>query len=433
MFINNLLSYLVLIPSAILCLLPMKNQMKYDTKRFGAMTGLVLALAILLGAFLQTRFGVSDNVSMIPIIIICFIAYYKSLKAPIWKSLAVFCTAIAWMSILSNISVCFHALMHHRYGFEMETYHTNLIQLCLGIVITVFLAKPYLAYGSTVIDQMNNPLVWNISFLFSIVIFIINMLLLPVGIETGRVNTNTLSLLASLILLLLLWLLMQLQFYYIVSGILAMAKTEERNRFLEMQEKQFAAQQRYMKETARTRHDFRHSLRTLTELYDAGDMEAMGKYLHQYTDSMPVNDITEYCRNTAVNAMLNFYAHVAQQNRIDFSLHVSLPDSLPISDVDLCTILGNILENAMVACQRAKERYVQLTVLTENNNQLYIVAVNSFDGKVRQKDGVYLSTGRSGNGIGLLSIISTAEIYGGIAQFSHEGSRFYSNVAIPLT
>ena len=64
--------------------------------------------------------------------------------------------------------------------------------------------------------------------------------------------------------------------------------------------------------------------------------------------------------------------------------------------------------------------------------QLYIVVVNSFDGNVCQRDGRYISTKSDGDGIGLVSVAAIAEKYGGMAQFSHEGKLFYSNIAIPL-
>ena len=102
--------------------------------------------------------------------------------------------------------------------------------------------------------------------------------------------------------------------------------------------------------------------------------------------------------------------------------------------MDLCGIVGNILENAITACQKMPEgqRWIQLTALTKNDSKLFIVATNSFDGKVRMKDGQFLSTKRSGQGIGLASILSTAERCGGSAQFSCQGQEFYSDIALPL-
>ena len=71
-------------------------------------------------------------------------------------------------------------------------------------------------------------------------------------------------------------------------------------------------------------------------------------------------------------------------------------------------------------------------MIGEPGGQLYLVAVNSFSGVVRQKNGKYYSTKRKQAGVGLSSVAATAESYGGVAQFSHEGKQFFSNVAIPL-
>lgn len=98
----------------------------------------------------------------------------------------------------------------------------------------------------------------------------------------------------------------------------------------------------------------------------------------------------------------------------------------------MCSMVSNILENAVAACQSAEEKTIQLTILTEKRMQLYIVVVNSFDGFVSERDGRYFSTKSDGSGIGLTSVAATAENYGGVAQFSHEGKLFYSNIAIPL-
>ena len=287
-------------------------------------------------------------------------------------------------------------------------------------------------YGKLIIDQPSSSRVWYAVLLFSATIIAINLAILPIQYRLFDERQLMLPVMLVIYAQLVVWVLMLVILYSGISGALKMAEIEARNRILEMQESQYISQQRYIRASEKTRHDFMHSVRTLNELYDAGDYEAVGRYLRQYTQSMPAGAVTAYCANAAVNAMLNYYMHVAKLNGIDLALRVNLPDALPVSDVDMCSMIGNILENAVVACQKADEKVIRLTVLAEDGVQLYIVADNSFNGVVRQKDGWYLSTNRSGNGIGLASIASTAESCGGSAMFSHKGKRFYSNVAIPL-
>ena len=203
----------------------------------------------------------------------------------------------------------------------------------------------------------------------------------------------------------------------------------EKMRFLEMQESQYIRQQKYIEDTSRARHDFRQTLRTLKGMADNGDLKGMNEYLDQYISTIPENDTVRYCKNSAVNAILNFYTRLALVHGIELDWQVALPADIGIDDTDLCIVIGNILENAVNACRNITEgsRYIQLTVAVKNRN-LCIVAVNTFSGKLKQKDGRYYSTSRKGSGIGLSSITSVAEKYGGTAQFHHENGEFFSDV-----
>ena len=101
--------------------------------------------------------------------------------------------------------------------------------------------------------------------------------------------------------------------------------------------------------------------------------------------------------------------------------------------MDLCTVIGNILENAVAASLEipAENRSLLLSGLVQNN-RLYIVATNSFNGMVKLRNGKYLSSRHTGNGIGLKSIRASAEKYHGKAAFSHNGKEFHSDVMLLL-
>ena len=231
---------------------------------------------------------------------------------------------------------------------------------------------------------------------------------------------------------LVIWGLLLIILYVAVSGMKTINKMIQKNRILEMQESQYRYMQKHINMSEKARQDFRREILTLAELYDEGKTDEVGKYLKQYVDAMPQKEQVTFCRNPALNTMLNYYVHVASLHKIDAKLQVRIPNDLPVSDADLCSMVGNILENAVAACQSSTEKSIRLTIIAEDQMQLYIVVVNSFDGNVCQRDGRYISTKSDGDGIGLVSVAAIAEKYGGMAQFSHEGKLFYSNIAIPL-
>lgn len=430
--LSIVLDYLCFLPPAFLCFLPMKDQLRYSASRTAMLVISHMLGAMLLLGFLQYRFDLSANTVLLPLLAVCFFIYKRCQKATLWQSLSIFCTPLALMSILSNLALCLNALLFGGSGEPASILlRTALLQLGLNILFSALLARPYMK-TAVIVSEMPQSFVWQILMLFSIIVFAANMLLLPIEDAVRGDTSGLIYMLLVLTALLFLFLLMHAIFYFTVSEMLARAKAEERNRFLETQESQFNAQQRYMKETARIRHDFRHSIRTLAELYDSGDVEALGRYLHKYVNAMPVSEVKNFCDNTVLNALLNYYDHLTRQEQISFTVQVRLPEELPVPDVDLCSMIGNILENAVAACRKTEEKHIRLTIMTEDAAQLYIVAVNTFNGTVYQKDGKYLSTDRARAGIGLSSIRSTAEAYGGTVMFNHKGTEFYSNVAIPM-
>ena len=212
------------------------------------------------------------------------------------------------------------------------------------------------------------------------------------------------------------------------------AAMEEKNRMLEIQESFYQAQMRYIDEGARMRHDFKHTIATLDDLSVKGDLQAIRDYLNQYKSLQPEREAMSFCRNVPVNAILNYYAHLSEEMNIAMDLEIDMPNEPGIPDVELCSLLGNVLENAILACGDVPEpeRSIDLAVRIKGGSNLIIVCTNSFDGNPRIKDGKYLSTRRGGSGLGLKSIASTAAKYGGIARFHHEDREFYSDVMIPI-
>ena len=119
---------------------------------------------------------------------------------------------------------------------------------------------------------------------------------------------------------------------------------------------------------------------------------------------------------------------------ISIELDIDIPKEPGIPDVELCSLLGNILENAILACGEVPkaDRFIDFALRIKSGSNLMIVCTNSFDGSPRIMDGQYLSTRSGGSGLGLKSIASTAAKHGGIARFYHEGMEFSSDVMIPV-
>lgn len=151
--------------------------------------------------------------------------------------------------------------------------------------------------------------------------------------------------------------------------------------------------------------------------------------------TLPVKETSDFCQNYALNSLLNYYQQAAQNQQIKTHWKIQLPYKIPVGDVDLCTLVGNLLENVIKGCNTVTDspKYHDLSVSVEKEKNLYIVSTNNFDGKINKRNGQYLPVYKQGgSGIGLSSIETIAEKYHGFARFSHIGTEFYIDVMIPL-
>lgn len=344
------------------------------------------------------------------------------------------CCSLYCLSFNSNFANAFDAFQHPTATIEDYSLEAGMFQLGLSIVFAAALFWPLARYGSWLIDHFRIRKVWYIASAVSAVFLAFNVLIVPQRYETLHVNNMSKVFFTVVPMMLVLLFLLCWIFYSIVRGMVDMAETQERNRILEMEESQYRKLQAYMEESAAVRHDFRHVIGALDELLSAGDAENAAKYLKEYIVAMPKNETAVYCSHPALNAVLNYYAESARQFQIRLRIAVEMPDNLPVTDVELCNIVGNLFDNAVNACREIPEaeRWIDLTISSPNAVRFGIVASNSFCGTVKMDGDPYRSTHPGGSGIGMTSVASIAERYGGTASFRHEGKTFFSGVMIPM-
>ena len=112
-----------------------------------------------------------------------------------------------------------------------------------------------------------------------------------------------------------------------------------------------------------------------------------------------------------------------------------VPANLSISDVDLCVIIGNLLDNAMEACEKQEEiseRFIRVFIGVLKK-QLYISVMNSVGGEVKKEGKLYVSAKPFGShGFGLMRVNRIAEKNGGYVNRQNEPGVFATEVMLPL-
>ena len=140
-----------------------------------------------------------------------------------------------------------------------------------------------------------------------------------------------------------------------------------------------------------------------------------------------------WCANTAVNAVLSGYIGQAEECGCQVSAEVGIPEELPYGEMDLCIVLANTLENAIHACREAPEgeRQIELRLELTDNRRISFSLVNACPRPVRfSADGLPAAPAKEGHGLGLQSVRSVADRYGGLLQCRWEEGRFYTQMVL---
>lgn len=177
----------------------------------------------------------------------------------------------------------------------------------------------------------------------------------------------------------------------------------------------------------RIRHDARHHNAVIAEYIRRGQKEELLQYLKEYEKELDVRTPENICANTAVNNILSAYTRRAKRQQIKVILDIDIRKNLTIPNIDLVTILANAYENAIYGCMEVQKQmpsqqcFIHL-MIRKKKNKLVICCRNTCRIETEFKDGQPMPeyTG----GVGVLSIIKTAENFDGEYDFKNDNGVF---------
>lgn len=181
------------------------------------------------------------------------------------------------------------------------------------------------------------------------------------------------------------------------------------------------------------RHDYHNHIQTLLAL--SGDEEKTREYLLNLHADLTTVDTVIKTGNVMVDAILNSKLSLLKSKNIKVNAKATVPPSLQISEIDLCVVIGNLLDNAMEAClaqPEAENRFIRLFIgiLKE---QFYLSVSNSVYGELRKEGKTYLSTkNTAGHGFGLMRIDRIVKKYDGYINRQNEEGIFATEIMLPL-
>ncbi len=181
------------------------------------------------------------------------------------------------------------------------------------------------------------------------------------------------------------------------------------------------------------RHDYRNHIQVLKTYAQKGDLAAVISYLDDLETDLYTVDTVIKTGNPMTDAIINSKIALANDRGIRVEADAHIPALLRLSAVDLCTILGNLFDNAIEASvSLPPEKRVIRVYMDMKGVQLYISFLNFTDrGKLKKFGDLFKSTKGSDHGLGLERIDAVVKRLGGYLSRNSEDGAFTTEILLP--
>lgn len=169
-------------------------------------------------------------------------------------------------------------------------------------------------------------------------------------------------------------------------------------------------------------HNTSHYLKVIGQLAYERRNDEICKVVDKLNGKLNREEICEYSNHKMLNIILSEYSLKADNADVSFDVYVEPGCVLNhIQDVDLITMIGNLLDNAIFAAsKKAKDASVVVRIFMQKNGKLCVIkVVNDFVEELKEVKGKLISTKKEAgvHGIGLSSVSKIAEHYNGYLEY----------------
>lgn len=191
-------------------------------------------------------------------------------------------------------------------------------------------------------------------------------------------------------------------------------------------------------EMRKIRHDFNNAIQVIQAMIVQNNLEEATQLSEQLQNEYTALSNQEFCENITINTILQQEQRNCEKNNIALHVSCKVPKELPVLQVDLCSILTNLLHNAERAVLEIPEntelkRRISLSVWIEGDMLMFRIT-NPNKNPIIEKNGklVTTKTDKKNHGLGMEIIRQIAIQYNGDVHIEHDDSNFTVLVMLGL-
>lgn len=189
------------------------------------------------------------------------------------------------------------------------------------------------------------------------------------------------------------------------------------------QEEQDKKYYEILEQTNKEMHLFSHDIKNhLIQIRNLEDINAIQDYVDKLYPNIEHFSRIGISKNKMLDLIISKYSRLCESKNIQFDIDVKTANLSYIDDVDLSTLMNNILDNAIEAAEKSNSKFVQLYLFSKNAMYDGLLIKNSCDFAPINKDGILNTTknNKSFHGFGTKSIKNIIKKYDAIYDWKYD-------------
>ena len=220
---------------------------------------------------------------------------------------------------------------------------------------------------------------------------------------------------------------------YLASYIYDSMQTAQRLRYMESQQDYYRQRVADEERIRSIYHDMKNHLLVLESSQETAAARQMAKELRAQ-----IADYEDYIHtgNDFLDIIIRDKAEKAREKHIDFSAAIDISSADFIEPLDISTLFGNGIDNAMEASEKLPQEQRVIAVKAGRVNDFISILIenNCMEEQAADKTGKHRTTKADSflHGFGITNMEKTAEKYGGTCTTRQEDGRFTLKILLPV-
>ncbi len=226
--------------------------------------------------------------------------------------------------------------------------------------------------------------------------------------------------------------------FYLINDVVEREAQMHENKVFQIQAKNQLEMYRSISENfdnlKRKTHEYKNQISCIESLLDKEQYSKLEEYVKKIYGSLNNKSDAINTNNVIVNAILNTKYQEADSKGIVFVIRVNDLSELKMKDEDVVTILANLLNNAIEACETCEDKKVIKFKFVKEDDMIIVAVKNTFNYDVIYENGEIKSTKTSSvdeHGVGIKNVLRVIEKYGGSYVIEDKNKEFFFSIIIP--